>query len=157
VIFWKKFLRISGIGKTIILPKEKRDQLLNFRQALNRKKMKLTGGIVVYTVSNNQETYYYGENSWWLIDDWIDRIRQGVYFEYLEKLKINPWSFSNESKQRYLPQLIIDFDNHLLINNFYDQALESRVPADWQGVWVEDQAAFLQHIPLSARFWETLT
>ena len=119
--------------------------------------MKLTGGIVVYTVSNNQETYYYGENSWWLIDDWIDRIRQGVYFEYLEKLKINPWSFSNESKQRYLPQLIIDFDNHLLINNFYDQALESRVPADWQGVWVEDQAAFLQHIPLSARFWETLT
>lgn len=112
---------------------------------------------MVYTIRANQEAYYYGENSWWLIDGWSERIRQGVYFEYIEKLKINPWSFSSECKQRHLPQLIIDFDKQLLINNFYDQALESRVPADWQGVWVADQPTFLTHIPVSARFWETLT
>ena len=28
------------------------------------------GGIYVMIKENSQHSYYFGENSWWLIDDW---------------------------------------------------------------------------------------
>ena len=119
--------------------------------------MNLSGGIVTYIIIDKIGCYYYGENSCWLLDDWSDEVTNGEYFKIIDKLKINPSHLSEDFLSKNTPQLIIDFDELKLYSNYYDQSLENRVPHNWEGVWVEDTAAFLEQIPESHRYWIKLS
>jgi hypothetical protein len=50
------------------------------------------------------------------------------------------------------PSLLVDFDNQELFNCYYEpEAFENVVPKGWKGKYHE----FLDHIPVSERYWVT--
>lgn len=116
---------------------------------------KLTGGIMVYALIDNNPSYYYAENSVWLLDDWHRQISDMSYWEYIAKFKIDFTTLPFEFLAKNLPQLILDFDQKILINNYFDQAFEDRIPEGWQGIWMENTTEFLNMIPVQKRYWDT--
>lgn len=114
----------------------------------------LSGGIVVYVINKKSSTFYYSENSTWLLDDWYNNIEDGSYFNFLAQFKLDIFLYSNEELKNNLPQLLINFDEKTVINNYYDQALEDRIPEFWSGIWIEGTDDFLNLIPVEDRYWE---
>jgi len=117
------------------------------------KKYKFQGGVFAVIKVNNIVSFYYGDNSWWLIDDWEREILNDTYFNEISPLKIEFFNLknayrteclnhSNEFCSSYLPSLYVDFDNKELYNNFYDQALENRVIEGWKGFFIENKKRF---------------
>ncbi len=115
----------------------------------------LSGGIVVYVIKEGNGFFYYSENTTWLLDDWEREINDKSYFEFIAKFELNVSLYTTDVLKNNLPQVLIDFDNKILINNYYDQALEDRVPRLWNGTWIEDINSFLDLIPEEQRYWES--
>ncbi|CAA9197381.1 hypothetical protein FLA105534_01589 [Flavobacterium bizetiae] len=127
---------------------------------------KFQGGIFVVIKIDNKFSIYYGENSWWLLDDWEHDILKNNYLQEIEYLKIE---FENINKayktesvnvvktsfNNYLPSLYIDFDNKELYSNYSDQLIENRIIEGWKGFFIENQNRFLELIPKEFRYWET--
>lgn len=127
---------------------------------------KFQGGIFVVIKIDNKFSIYYGENSWWLLDDWEHDILKNNYLQEIEYLKIE---FENINKayktesvnvvktsfNNYLPSLYIDFDNKELYSNYSDQLIENRIIEGWKGFFIENQNTFLELIPKEFRYWET--
>jgi hypothetical protein len=118
-------------------------------------KNELTGGILVCITHKGETSFYYGENSCWLLDDWSTEVANGTYLQEMESQKVDISQWPETYLRKYLPELIIDLDRKILRSNYYDQALERRIPGDWQGIWVEDLQDFLAYLPASARLWES--
>lgn len=114
---------------------------------------KLSGGILVLIIKDHKRSYYYGDNSFWLLDDWEPEVSTGTYTDELTSLKVNPEEWSSEVLEKYQPELIINLDDKLLLSNYYDQALETRIPSDWEGRWIESQDDFMKQISVEDRFW----
>lgn len=126
---------------------------------------KFQGGIFVIIKLDNKLSNYYGENSWWLLDDWEHNILKNNYLQEIEYLKIE---FENINKayktesvnlvktslNNYLPSLYIDFDNKELYSNYSDQLIENRIIEGWKGFFIENQNTFLELIPKEFRYWE---
>ena len=119
------------------------------------KKNNLTGGILVCVIHDGVIKYHYGENSYWLLDDWEYEIVNGGYLKEIDSLRVTKGGWPEVYRKKYLPKVIVDLDNKVLRNNYYDQAIERRVPSGWEGYWIENQEEFLEYIPSGARFWET--
>ncbi|TPN89226.1 hypothetical protein [Aquimarina algicola] len=115
----------------------------------------LSGGIVAYVIKEGNGFFYYSENSTWLLDDWEREINDKSYFKFLTQFELDVPLYATNVLKNNLPQVLIDFDNKRLINNYYDQALEDRVPRLWNGTWVEDINSFLDLIPKEQRYWES--
>lgn len=113
----------------------------------------LSGGILVLLIKDGQGGYYFGENSFWLLDDWESEVSEGTYINKLASLKVDPKEWPNSFLVKYRPELIINLDQKMLTSNYYDQALERRVPNGWEGRWIESGDVFLEHIRLQDRFW----
>lgn len=116
--------------------------------------MKLSGGIVVFIISNKVGNFYYGENSNWLMDDWKGEVDDGSYIKIIEDLKIDLSMFSEEMKIKNQPKLIIDIDHKKVFNSYYDQVLEKRIPGGWEGVWVDKMESLFDRIPLELHYWK---
>ncbi|MEM6770989.1 MAG: hypothetical protein AAF597_10425 [Bacteroidota bacterium] len=52
------------------------------------------------------------------------------------------------------PEVLLNLDEKTLISNYFDQALERRLPIGWQGQFFEEQNEFLSYVPIPYRFWE---
>ena len=115
--------------------------------------MKLTGGIIVYIIIKNKGQYYYGENSYWLLDDWKSEIDDGSYMKIVEKLKVDVSLFSEETAFDYRPHVIIDFDKREMYSSYFDQVLETHVPSNWNGHWIDDYEFLLEKIPIDDQYW----
>jgi len=126
---------------------------------------KFQGGIFVVIKLDNKLSIYFGENSWWLLDDWENDIFNNIYLEEIESLKIEFESinkaykteFSNlatSSFNNYVPSLYIDFDNKELYSNYFDQVLENRIIEGWKGFFIENQNKFLELIPKECAYWK---
>ncbi len=116
--------------------------------------MILEGGIVAYIIKGNKGLFYYSENSTWSLNDWKKEIDDESYFEYINKFELDFSVYSLEVLRNNLPQLLIDFDKKKLVNNYYDQALEDRVPELWKGTWLENTNDFLNLIPEEKKYWK---
>lgn len=46
-------------------------------------------GIFVIIKLDNKPSIYFGENSWWLLDDWENEILNNKYLQEIESLKLN--------------------------------------------------------------------
>ena len=126
---------------------------------------KFQGGIFVVIKIDNKLSIYYGENSWWLLDDWEHNILKNNYLQEIEYLKIE---FENINKayktesvnlvktsfNNYLPSLYIDFDNKELYSNYSDQLIENRIIEGWKGFFIDNRNKFLELIPKKCRYWE---
>ena len=126
---------------------------------------KFQGGIFVVIKIDNKFSIYYGENSWWLLDDWEHNILKNNYLQEIEYLKIG---FENINKayktesvnlvktsfNNYLPSLYIDFDNKELYSNYSDQLIENRIIEGWKGFFIDNRNKFLELIPKKCRYWE---
>lgn len=126
---------------------------------------KFQGGIFVVIKIDNKFSIYYGENSWWLLDDWEHNILKNNYLQEIEYLKIE---FENINKayktesvnlvktslNNYLPSLYIDFDNKELYSNYSDQLIENRIIEGWKGFFIDNRNKFLELIPKKCRYWE---
>lgn len=126
---------------------------------------KFQGGIFVVIKIDNKFSIYYGENSWWLLDDWEHNILKNNYLQEIEYLKIE---FENINKaykteganliktsfNNYLPNLYIDFDNKELYSNYSDQLIENRIIEGWKGFFIDNRNKFLELIPKKCRYWE---
>ncbi|WP_433829526.1 hypothetical protein [Flavobacterium anhuiense] len=123
---------------------------------------KFQNGIFTVLQLDGKLSLYFGENSWWLLDDWENDILNNNYLQEIEHLKIEFESIHNAyktensdlEKNNYLPSLYIDFDNRELYSNFFDQALENRIIKGWKGVFIENQSQFLDLIPENCRYWK---
>lgn len=115
---------------------------------------KLTGGIIAYVMKDNKPTYYYAENSVWLLDDWHRQIIDMTYWMHIAEFKVDIPTLPFDFLAKNLPKLILDFDQKILINNYFDQAFEDRIPEGWQGVWMEHASEFLNRIPVQNRYWD---
>lgn len=115
---------------------------------------KLSGGILVLIINDGKGLYYYGDNSYWLLDDWEPEVSAGTYIHELTRLRVSPEEWSSELLEKFRPELIINLDSKLLISNYYDQALETRIPSGWEGCWIENQDDFMNQVPAKNRFWE---
>lgn len=105
-------------------------------------------------IEGNKGAYYYGDNSFWLLDDWEPEVKAATYTNELASLKVNPEEWSSELLEKHRPELIINLDEKLLLSNYYDQALETRIPSDWEGRWIESQNDFMEQVSTKDRFWE---
>ncbi|AWK05283.1 hypothetical protein HYN56_13980 [Flavobacterium crocinum] len=125
---------------------------------------KFQGGIFVIIKLDNKASIYFGENCWWLLDDWENDILNNTYLQEIEPLKIEfenvnaayETEFSNLVKttyNNYLPSLYIDFDNKELYSNYFDQAIENRIMKEWKGSFIENQDNFLELIPKEVKYW----
>ena len=129
----------------------------------------LQGGIFALVISKGKCKFYFSENSMFLIDDWESEILNEKYFVELSKYEtpIEEIIVSiNELKEQLtsdevekiiywkMPRLIINFDNKELINNYYEQALENRIPGNWKGKFIEDKDEFLKLIPKEMTYWK---
>lgn len=126
---------------------------------------KFQGGIFVVIKIDNKFSIYYGENSWWLLDDWEHNILKNNYLQEIEYLKIE---FENINKayktesvnlvktslNNYHPSLYIDFDNKELYSNYSDQLIENRIIEGWKGFFIENRNKFLELITKECRYWE---
>jgi len=117
---------------------------------------RLSGGILALIIKEGKGSYYYGDNSFWLLDDWEPEIIRGTYIHELALLKVCPEEWPGELLEKHRPELIINLDDKVLLSNYYDQALETRIPSDWEGRWIESQDDFIKHISTEDRFWEEL-
>jgi hypothetical protein len=126
---------------------------------------KFQGGIFVVIKLDNKLSIYFGENSWWLLDDWENDIFSNTYLQEIESLKIEFENINEAYKteganlvrssfNNYLPSLYIDFDNKKLYSNYFDQAIENRISEGWKGFFIENQNKFLELIPKEGRYWE---
>jgi hypothetical protein len=123
---------------------------------------KFQNGIFTVLKLDGKPFLYFGENSWWLLDDWENDILKNNYLQEIEHLKIEFESihnaykteYSDLEKSNYLPSLYIDFDNKELYSNFFDQALENRIIEGWKGIFIENQNQFLELIPENCRYWK---
>lgn len=126
---------------------------------------KFQGGIFVIIKLDNKASIYFGENSWWLLEDWENDILNNTYLQEIEPLKIEfenvntayETEFSNlvkSSNNNYLPSLYIDFDDKELYSNYFDQAIENRIMEGWKGSFIENQDKFLELIPKEVRYWK---
>lgn len=114
------------------------------------------GGILVAVKTNNVVSFYYGDNSWWLMDDWESNILNGSYFNEIEPLivEFHELKINTVSSNNYLPSFYMDFDNKAIYNNFYDQALETRIIEGWSGFFIENKNEFLFLIPKEFHYWD---
>lgn len=117
----------------------------------------LSGGILVLIINRGQGSYYFGDNSYWLLDDWEPEVAAGTYLGKLDSMKVYPMKWPSSFLKKYRPELIINLDQKMLLSNYYDQALENRVPHDWEGRWIENKEDFIKHIPIQDRYWEECT
>lgn len=126
---------------------------------------KFQDGIFVVIKLDNKLCIYFGENSWWLLDDWENDIFSNTYLQEIESLKIEFENINEAYKteganllrssfNNYLPSLYIDFDNKELYSNYFDQAIENRISEGWKGFFIENQNKFLELIPKEGRYWE---
>jgi len=123
---------------------------------------KFQNGIFAILKLDGKLSLYFGENSWWLLDDWENDILKNNYLQEIEHLKIELESiynayktaYSDLEKSNYLPSLYIDFDNKELYNNFFDQALENRIIEGWKGFFIENKTQFLELVPENCRYWK---
>ncbi|WP_286967426.1 DUF1033 family protein [Flavobacterium sp. UBA4854] len=123
---------------------------------------KFQNGIFAVVKLDGKLSLYFGENSWWLLDDWENDILNANYFQEIESLKIEfetihnafKTEYSDLEKSTYLPSLYIDFDHKELYNNFFDQALENRIIEGWKGIFIENKNQFLEMIPENCRYWK---
>jgi hypothetical protein len=127
---------------------------------------KFQDGIFVIIKLDNKSSIYFGENSWWLLDDWENEILNKKYLQEIEPLKIEFESIYNAFKTEYsnlnksncnnfLPSLYIDFDHKKLYSNFFDQSLENRIMEGWKGIFIENQVQFLELIPENYKYWKS--
>lgn len=126
---------------------------------------KFQDGIFAIIRLDNKASIYFGENSWWLLDDWENDILNNTYLQEIEPLKIEfedintayKTEFYNLVKttyNNYLPSLYIDFDNKALYSNYFDQAIENRIIEGWKGSFIENQEKFLELIPKEVKYWK---
>ncbi|MDY0986520.1 hypothetical protein SOM12_03780 [Flavobacterium sp. CFBP9031] len=126
---------------------------------------KFQDGIFVIIKLDNKPSIYFGENSWWLLDDWENEILNNKYLQEIEPLKIEFESIYNAFKTEYsnlnkstynnfLPSLYIDLDHKKLYSNFFDQSLENRIMEGWKGIFIENQVQFLELIPENYKYWK---
>lgn len=126
---------------------------------------KFQGGIFVVIKIDNKFSIYYGENSWWLLDDWEHNILKNNYLQEIEYLKIEFENINKAYKTEsanlvktspndYLPSLYIDFDNKELYSNYSDQLIENRIIEGWKGFFIENRNKFLELIPKECKYWE---
>jgi hypothetical protein len=126
---------------------------------------KFQGGIFVVIKLDNKLSIYFGENSWWLLDDWENDIFRNTYLQEIESLKIEfeninkaykieDSNLARSSFNNYLPSLYIDFDSKELYSNYFDQAIENRISEGWKGFFIQNQNKFLELIPKEGRYWE---
>jgi len=131
----------------------------------------LKGGSFALFIRENKPHYYYAENSWYLVDDWNFEIENGEYFELIKKHKVE-YSLLESAiellKNKYeqnlwakklnwkLPTLTINFDKKRLISNYFDQALENRVPTNWEGKYISNKEEFLNLIPNEFKYWNSI-
>ncbi|MFD2939033.1 hypothetical protein [Flavobacterium notoginsengisoli] len=124
---------------------------------------KFKDGIFVIIKLDNKASIYFGENSWWLLEDWENDILNNTYLQEIKPLKIEfeNTSYKNDfsnlvksSYNNYLPSLYIDFDNKELYSNYFDQAIENRIMEGWKGSFIENQDKFLELIPKEVRYWK---
>lgn len=117
---------------------------------------KFQGGILVAIKTKNIVSFYYGDNSWWLLDDWESDILNGKYFSEINPLKIefNELKLNDFRLNDFLPSLYIDFDDKVIYNSFYDQALETRVIDGWLGVFIDNKNELLKLIPQEFQYWD---
>ena len=131
----------------------------------------LKGGSFALYIRENKLQYYYAENSWYLIDDWNSEIENGEDFELIKKHKVEYLLLENaiellknKYEQRFwaeklnwkLPTLTINFDNKILTSNYFDQALENRVPTKWEGKYISKREEFLNLIPDEFKYWNSI-
>jgi hypothetical protein len=126
---------------------------------------KFQDGIFIVIKLDNKLSIYFGENSWWLLDDWENDIFSNTYLQEIESLKIEFENINEAYKtegsnlvkssfNNYLPSLYIDFDSKELYSNYFDQAIENRISEGWKGFFIENQNKFLELIPKEGRYWE---
>ncbi|TDW52267.1 hypothetical protein EV144_101956 [Flavobacterium sp. 270] len=121
------------------------------------------GGIFTIIKFDNKCSVYFGENSWWLLDDWESDILSNNYLKQIEFLKLEFEEISNAYKSEqfnlnktyhYLPSLYLDFDNRELYTHFFDQAIENRLIEGWKGLFIENQNTFLELFPPESQYWK---
>lgn len=126
-----------------------------------------SGNMALIKRSNNYE-YCFADNSMYLIDDWESDIKSGRYFIEISKyiipidlikssvIDLKNSEIEDDFRQILfwkLPCIFIDFDTQLILNNFYDQAIENRIPDYWKGKFIELKDDFLITIPQQLKFW----
>ena len=125
--------------------------------------------LVVLVKMESTYSLYFGPLEDWILDhfssfDSFDK----MYFEHIQQYKVNfdvmkgqyslieeREDFNKSEVQSYfVPFIIIDFDTHEYLSNFYDQALETRMVEGWKCFFMEDKSEFLKLIPKEYHYWE---
>lgn len=127
-----------------------------------------TANLIAFVQKGNEQFYCLAEVEYWIVEWWDGYVDlsngslEDLYFEYLNRFKLNYCELREAyGKLRDLgeqfkldgnkPSLFIDFDRKVLLSNFYDQALEKRIPNDWEGVFGKVE----ESIPEKYKYWKT--
>lgn len=125
--------------------------------------------LVVLVKKESIYSLYFGPVEDWILDHFssFDSFDE-EYFKYIQPYKVGVdvirkqyalirerEDFSKSEIQSYfVPLVIIDFDAHEYLSNFYDQALENRMVEGWKGLFIEAKKEFLNQIPIDYKYWD---
>ena len=125
------------------------------------------GNLIAFVQKGNEKFYCLAEVEYWIGEWWngyVDNkegLLEVLYFNYIKQFKLeyselkfayyNLIELGNKFKlEGNKPSLFIDFEEKLFVSNFYDQALERRLPKDWIGKY----GGVYDNIPKKFRYWE---
>lgn len=128
-------------------------------------------GMKLVVLVHKDATYslYFGPREEWILDHFSSfGSFDEMYYEHIQQYRVDfemmkekydliekREDFSKSEVQYYfVPFIIIDFNTHIYLSNFYDQALEDRMVGDWKGFFIENKSEFLNHIPSDFKYWD---
>jgi hypothetical protein len=124
--------------------------------------------IVVYAIKDGIGCYLFSDKEFWIVAYWygyvdvpIGTTLEESYSAFVSQFLVTITDLKNEARKRFQenkvevvllnkPQLYVDFDQKILLSQYYDQALENRMIAGWKGSFV----SFEKLIPPADRYWE---
>lgn len=124
--------------------------------------------IVVLVKKDDSFYYFFSDKEFWIVEYWDAYVTpsgestlEEKYFRFLQPFAVSYEELRDEAERQFLkgneekvrlnkPSLLVDFDHRLLRSQFYDQALENRLPNNWEGRF----EFFEDNIPRELVYWQ---
>lgn len=126
-------------------------------------------GIIALIKKNGKYEFNALDSSYCVLEDYAKEIENGEFFNWIRETQLDYElmqkdfaevrnSNNKELLEKYLiwekPNIYIDFDNKILINNYFDRAFEKMTLPNWTSEYEEAFDVFEKNIPKGLKYWK---
>lgn len=138
------------------------------RPELNFKSNDYVQNVIVLVKKDGNYYYYFSDKEFWIVEYWDGYVStngetsiEELYFTFIQPFLVDIDELKDEARKRFSegdeevvrlnkPKIYVDFDERLFLSQFFDQALETRLPNTWKGKFEN----FDEEIPIGLTYWK---